>query len=199
MKTIASVACILCLGLPACAAGAGTGDGLFSDAGTSIPADTGPVIISQPPGTPPPATGTDAAVDGFPGTPIFDAGGGGVLDDAGGGGPGGGYDSGGYGYGGYDGGGYGGYDGGGYEGYDSGGYGYGGYDGGGYGYGSDAGGGGSDDAGGTICQGYASPAAPASCTCTASNPSECQTNGCFNGYFCDTITNTCEASAPSGC
>jgi hypothetical protein len=173
MKTIASVACILCLGLPACAAGAGTGDGLFSDAGTSIPADTGPVIISQPPGTPPPATGTDAAVDGFPGTPIFDAGGGGVLDDAGGGGPGGGYDSGGYGYGGYDGG--------------------------GYGYGSDAGGGGSDDAGGTICQGYASPAAPASCTCTASNPSECQTNGCFNGYFCDTITNTCEASAPSGC
>ncbi len=62
------------------------------------------------------------------------------------------------------------------------------------GYGDDSGGG-----SGSTCDGYASPDTTAGCTCTANDQSECQANGCYNGYYCDTNTNKCKSSAPSGC
>ncbi len=72
--------------------------------------------------------------------------------------------------------------------------------GGGYGY--DAGYGGGYDAGGggdPLCEGYADPYTSAECDCTASDPSECQPNGCYNGYWCDTTTERCKAYPPSSC
>jgi hypothetical protein len=75
----------------------------------------------------------------------------------------------------------------------------GGYDSGSYGYDSgsskkDAGSGGT-----TTCKGYAPPSVTAGCTCTATDQSECQANGCYNGYWCDTDTEKCHEDAPSGC
>jgi len=68
------------------------------------------------------------------------------------------------------------------------------------GSGDDAGSEFGDDAGSEgTCQGYAYPDTPASCNCSASDPSECQNNGCYGGYYCDTLTDKCKATAPSGC
>ena len=58
---------------------------------------------------------------------------------------------------------------------------------------------GDDSGAGSTCDGYASPDTFATCNCTASDQSECQNNGCYNGYYCDTNTDTCKSSAPSGC
>lgn len=53
--------------------------------------------------------------------------------------------------------------------------------------------------GSTTCQGYASPATAAGCTCAATDPSQCQPNGCYGGYYCDTVTSKCHKTLPSGC
>ena len=58
---------------------------------------------------------------------------------------------------------------------------------------------GSPSSSGSTCQGYADPNTSGGCTCAASDPSECQANGCYGGYWCDTVTNKCHANPPSGC
>jgi hypothetical protein len=75
------------------------------------------------------------------------------------------------------------------------------------GSGFDAGTGGGFDAGsgedaggaGVMCEGYADPNTTAGCTCAATDPSECQANGCYGGYWCDTSSNGCRKDPPSGC
>jgi hypothetical protein len=43
------------------------------------------------------------------------------------------------------------------------------------------------------------PNVNAGCTAclTASQPQTCQANGCYNGYYCNTITNKCYSSPSS--
>ena len=46
---------------------------------------------------------------------------------------------------------------------------------------------------GTGCAGLVAPAtASTACTCTASNPSECQPNGCYGGWWCDPVATICD-------
>jgi hypothetical protein len=51
----------------------------------------------------------------------------------------------------------------------------------------------SQDAGGCV---YAAPGTFSLCTCSAPNPDDCQANGCYNGYYCDTVTFKC---SKTGC
>jgi hypothetical protein len=43
---------------------------------------------------------------------------------------------------------------------------------------------------------YADPDTLALCSCSAPDPDDCQSNGCYNGYFCDTLTFKC---SKTGC
>lgn len=57
-----------------------------------------------------------------------------------------------------------------------------------------------EDAGdGILCEGYASPDRSAHCTCDAPHQSECQANGCYGGYWCDTVTDGCHHYPPESC
>jgi len=45
------------------------------------------------------------------------------------------------------------------------------------------------DAGLVECSGYADPLTPATCTsCTKQTRPDCQPNGCYNGYYCDSLS-----------
>jgi hypothetical protein len=189
MKSLTLVSALL-VGLSACATGSIADDSL--DLGVGAPdggSDASTVVIigsgqGSSAGQPAPASVTPSGEDA--GSPSNGAGSG---DDAGGFGGGGGFDAGGGAFNeGFDAGGDD-YDAGfgGLDDYDAGGYGgYGGYD---------AGGGG----GGSTCDGYASPDEYANCNCTASDPNDCQNNGCYGGYWCKLSTGGCHANPPSGC
>ncbi len=57
-----------------------------------------------------------------------------------------------------------------------------------------------DDAGTTgACPGFADPSTGAGCTsCTTQSRPDCQANGCYGGWYCNTQTNKCQ-SPPSNC
>jgi len=56
----------------------------------------------------------------------------------------------------------------------------------------------SPDAGPSTCPGLASPTTPASCTSCATSAPNCQPNGCFGGWWCNTQSNKCQAP-PNNC
>jgi hypothetical protein len=180
MKTVASMACIFGVGLIACASGA-TGGGLYGEGETT---DSGsPVIVVGDSGVPVVVEPTSSAGT----TP-------GKINGAADSGSGGGLDAGGPSAEDDDAGSDGFSDDAGSEGF--------GYDAGADDFGYDAGYGYGDDAGsgsGSTCDGYADPNTPSTCYCEASDPSECQPNGCYGGYYCDTYSDKCKESAPSGC
>jgi hypothetical protein len=178
MKTMVGALAVLLLG--ACATGSPSDLLLLTDtddAGTTTP-DGSPVVIvgngSSPSGATPSSTPSNTGASAGGATPPSND----TGDDAGTGDFGGSSYDAGFGGSGDDAG-YGG-------GYDAG-YGGGGYDA-GYGGGSDP-----------LCEGYADPYTTAECDCTASDQSECQPNGCYNGYWCDTTTDRCKAYPPSSC
>ena len=57
-----------------------------------------------------------------------------------------------------------------------------------------------DDAGTTgSCPGFADPSTSAGCTsCTTQTRPDCQANGCYGGWYCNTQTNKCQAP-PTNC
>ena len=52
--------------------------------------------------------------------------------------------------------------------------------------------------GGAACPGLSAPDAAASCRSCTSKWRQCQKNGCYDGYLCNTTTNDCQAP-PAGC
>jgi hypothetical protein len=179
MKTVASLAWFVCLGLSAaCATGSIVDDGEGDADPGSATGDAGPVVVGSTSNAGATVTAPEDAASGFPNN----GGGGFTSDDAG---EGFGDDSG-LGFGDDSGFGFG----------DDSGLGFG--DDSGFGFGDDSGYG-DDSGGGGTCEGYAYPETFANCDCTASDPSECQANGCYNGYYCDTSDDKCKATAPSGC
>jgi hypothetical protein len=177
MKTVSCLAVLLSAGFVACATGSTAPE---DPTDTATDSDGGPIVLATP--------GEDAGTtsSGFPGT-----GNAGVSsgdgDDGGFGSPG--ADSGGSFGGGFDSGAFFSDDSG-SSGLDSGSSGFSGFD---------SGSSGGDASGGATCEGYADPNTFAGCTCAASDQSECQSNGCYGGYWCDTITSKCHANPPSGC
>ena len=49
------------------------------------------------------------------------------------------------------------------------------------------------------CPDFAAPDASASCRACSKSSSDCQPNGCYGGYWCDTKTVDCLALPPSKC
>ncbi len=49
------------------------------------------------------------------------------------------------------------------------------------------------------CPDFVAPDASASCRACSKSTSDCQANGCFGGYWCDTKTVDCQAKPPSNC
>ena len=172
MNTVTSVACVLLLGLSACATGSVADDGPGSgdvvdgvsdagvaadgglpyiigaggiDSGSTVTAPTGTSTSTQPP------TSDDAGVASNNSFPSSDDAGSGAF----------GFDAG-----------------------------FGGFDAGSLDF---------DSGGGSTCEGWASPNTVADCYCSANDPSECQPNGCFGGYYCDLNSGNCHKSLPSSC
>ena len=46
---------------------------------------------------------------------------------------------------------------------------------------------------GAGCAGLAPPATPAGCSSCSASSSDCQPNGCYGGWYCDTATDRCQA------
>jgi len=182
MNTVTSVACVLLLGLSACATGSVADDGPGSgdvvdgvsdagvaadgglpyiigaggiDSGSTVTAPTGTSTSTQPP------TSDDAGVASNNSFPSSDDAGSGAF----------GFDAG-------------------FGGFDAGFGGFGGFDAGSLDF---------DSGGGSTCEGWASPNTVADCYCSANDPSECQPNECFGGYYCDLNSGNCHKSLPSSC
>jgi len=170
MQTVTTTACILSVCLTACATGSSPDDSLLEgDSGVS---EGGEIIIVGDAG----ATSSSQPNSGVTG--------GGFQ-----GGGGGGYDSGS----------------GGFTDFDASASSFGGDDSGSFSFDSGLGGFDLDsgfaglDSGGSTCDGFAPPSTSAGCYCSASDPWECQPNGCYGGYYCDTSSDTCTSEVPAGC
>jgi len=51
----------------------------------------------------------------------------------------------------------------------------------------------------TSCDGWADPGTAAACHACSASTTDCQSNGCYGGYWCDTSANKCHATPPPGC